>query len=87
MEKYVLVYRHVKTNLKLWNNKNRVNKLRFGRFKSQNACHGVLYLLIKFNRNQILVGLQKLYVNLLPLDWTACMCGSPRHGHITLLIF
>jgi hypothetical protein len=30
------------------------NKFRFGRFKSQNTHLGVLYLSIKFHRNQIL---------------------------------
>jgi len=30
------------------------NKLHFGRFKSQNARLGVLYLPIKFHRNHIL---------------------------------
>jgi len=41
------------------------NKLRFGQFKSQNARLRVLYLPIKFYRNQIFVGLPKLSVNLL----------------------
>jgi hypothetical protein len=63
------------------------NKLRFGRFKSQNAHLGVLYLPIKFHRNQIFIGLPKLFVNLLALDRTACMRGSPRFRHVTLLIF
>jgi hypothetical protein len=59
------------------------NELRFGRFKSQNTRLGVLYLPIKFYRNAIFVGLPKLPVNLLPLDWTACMRGSPRFCHVT----
>jgi len=59
------------------------NELRFGRFKSQNARLGVLYLPIKLQRNQIFIGLPKLYVNLLPLDWTACMHGNPRFCHVT----
>jgi hypothetical protein len=63
------------------------NELRFGRFKSRNAHLGVLYLAIKFHRNHIFVDLPKLSVNLLPLYWTTCMCGSPRHRHVTLLIF
>jgi hypothetical protein len=63
------------------------NKLRFGQFKSQNALLGVLYLPIKFHGNKIFVGLPKLSVNLLPLDWTTCMRGSPRFCHVTLLIF
>jgi hypothetical protein len=44
------------------------NELRFGKFKSQNVHLGVLYLRIKFHRNQIFVGLSKLSVKLLPLD-------------------
>jgi hypothetical protein len=44
------------------------NELRFGRFMSQNARLGVLYLPIKFHRNHIFVDLPKLSVNLLPLD-------------------
>jgi hypothetical protein len=61
------------------------NELYFGRFKSQNAHLGVLYLPIKFHRNQIFVGLPKLSMNLLPLDWTECMCGSPRFCHVTAM--
>jgi len=59
------------------------NELHFGRFKSQNAHLRVLYLLIKFHKNQIFVGLPKFSVNLLPLDWTACLHGSPRFCHVT----
>jgi hypothetical protein len=63
---------------KIWS-----NELRFGWFKSQNAHLGVLYLPIMFNRNHIFVGLPKLSVNLLPLNWTACICGSRRFCHVT----
>jgi hypothetical protein len=63
---------------KIWS-----NELRFCRFKSQNACLGVLYVSIKFHRNHIFLGLSKLSVNLLPLDWTTCMHSSLRFCHVT----
>jgi len=50
------------------------NELRFGPFKSQNARLGVLYLHIKFHKIQSFLDLPKVSVNLLPLDWAACMC-------------
>jgi hypothetical protein len=59
------------------------NKLRFGRFKSQNTRLGVLYLYIKFHKNQSFLDFPKVSVTLLPLDWAACMC---RFSHVTLLI-
>jgi hypothetical protein len=50
------------------------NELRFGLFKSQNARLGVLYLHLKFHKNQSFLDLPKVSVTLLPLDWAACMC-------------
>jgi hypothetical protein len=59
------------------------NELYFGRFKSQNARLGFLYLPIKFHRNYIFLGLPKMSVNLLPMDWTTYMRGNTRFGHVT----
>jgi hypothetical protein len=59
------------------------NELRFGKFKSQNVHLGVLYLRIKFHRNQIFVGLPKTTAPGLDNMHARQPKILPHHCHVT----